>query len=219
MSLYTLIARQKSLNLFLILSVLLVAANFFTQRYLLTTQIYYDNFSEQLSINQIDGLINNQQRALYVVYPLEIVFLLFKCLLIAMIIQTGLFVQNLKVNFLGIFKVAVISEFILLFPLIIKFVWFYFFKQEYTFEEIKLFFPLSILNLLDIENLSLLWFYPLKLMNIFELLYWFALAYGLSKVIQKDFDQSLFIILTTYLPALVIWVVFIMFLIVTLNPS
>jgi hypothetical protein len=219
MSLYNLIARQKSLNLFLMLSVLLITANFLTQKYVLTHQIYYDNFSEQLSISQIDGMINNQQRALYIVYPLEVVFLLFKCLIIAMIIQTGLFVQNLKVNFPDIFKVAVISEFTLLFPLIIKFVWFYFFKQEYTFEEIKLYYPLSILNLLDIENLSLIWFYPLKLMNVFELLYWFVLAYGLSRVIQKDFDRSLFIILTTYLPALVIWVVFIMFLIVTLNPS
>jgi hypothetical protein len=54
--------------------------------------------------------------------------------------------------------------------------------------------------------------YPLQTVNAFELLYWFALAYGISKVTKSDLQGGMKVVLSSYVPALLLWIVFVTFL-------
>jgi hypothetical protein len=96
---------------------------------------------------------------------------------------------------------------------------FYLFDQRYTPEEVQLFYPLSFLSAFPIHTISKLWIYPLQVINVFEVFYWFILAYGINKIIVADFNRSLKIVISSYLPALVIWMVFVLFITVTLTAA
>jgi ABC-type transport system involved in cytochrome bd biosynthesis fused ATPase/permease subunit len=79
--------------------------------------------------------------------------------------------------------------------------------------------PLSLLNIFDYTTLNKILIYPFQLLNVFEIIYWIALAYGISKLINNNFDKAFKIVLSSYIPALIVWVVFVMFLTITLNPA
>jgi len=55
------------------------------------------------------------------------------------------------------------------------------------------------------------WYYTLQTFNIFEIVYWFLLAFGISRAGQLTFDHSLKIVVSSYLPALIVWVALITF--------
>lgn len=219
MKLYYYLEKQHIFKLFALLTLLTIAVDFLTQRYIFTSTVYYNSFSEQLSMDQIDNIIANKDKSFYFVYPIEAVLLLLKCLCITIVIQAGLFFRNINISYSKVFKISILGEFVFLAPQLIKFLWFYFSKQTYTIDDLKTFFPLSALNIFDEKTLPLLWYYPLKTINIFEVIYWFVLGFLISNLIKRDFNASLNIVLSSYIPALVIWVSFIMFLVVTLNPA
>jgi hypothetical protein len=93
-----------------------------------------------------------------------------------------------------------------------------FVQKNYTLLDLQLFSPLSALNLLNTENIEMLWFYPLQLLNIFELLYIFSLGYWVYQFGAKSFEKGLNMVLGSYVPALFIWVILIMFITLNLNP-
>ncbi len=47
------------------------------------------------------------------------------------------------------------------------------------YAEIGSFYPLSLLSFFDYFEIDRKWAYPLRALNAFEILYWFALSYGL----------------------------------------
>lgn len=210
---------KSNIYLFSCITILSIGLIYLTQNYLLTSKIYYQSLHEQLSINQIDRILETQTKYEFLGYSFMLLINLIKYLIITLIVQAGIFLWGYKINFSQILKVVIIAEFVFIIPIILKFIWFYFFKQDYNLNEFQVFYPLSILNLIQVQSIPKLWIYPLQLLNVFELIYWFLLAFGISKCIQKDFDQSLRIIISSYLPALFLWVIFVMFLTVTLNPA
>jgi hypothetical protein len=193
--------------------------DFLVQRYIFTAKVYYNSFGEQLSMTQINTIVVNKDNSFFFVSIIEVVLLFIKCLCMAAVLQCGLYLRRIEINFDDILKIAVIGEFIFLVPQIIKFLWFYYSKETYTVDDLKTFFPLSVLNFFDDQKISLLWYYPLKTINIFEVMYWFVLAFLISPLLKKNFNSSLNIVLSSYLPALLVWISFIMFLVVTLNPA
>ncbi|MFM6993891.1 MAG: hypothetical protein ACKOWO_02110 [Sediminibacterium sp.] len=211
--------KQKQGLLLIILLSLTLIQTFLSHKLLLTPNVYYNSFQEQLSIEQINKLIQIGNKYEYLGYLFIILIATIKCFLIALIIQGALILWGFKTQFSPIIKVVLFAEFVFLIPLIIKLIWFYFFKSVYSIEDIQLFSPLSLFGILSNKNIAPIWIYPLQLLNIFELGYWFILAWGLSKILSTDFDKSLQVILSSYVPALFIWVIFVMFLTVTLNPS
>lgn len=215
----TFIKPIKTIYLFSALEGLNITLAFLIKHLLINKTLYYQSFSDQLSIDQINRMLDMQSKYEYWAYLLLFIFNLIKYSIIALIIQTGIFLWGFKISYSQLFRVVIVAEFIFLFPLIIKLVWFYFVETNYTLEELQQFYPLSILNVFYVKQISQLWFYPLQLLNVFELLYWFILALGISKVIKKDFDKSLRIVLSSYLPALFIWVIFILFITLTLSPA
>ena len=89
--------------------------------------------------------------------------------------------------------------------------------QPYTLEDLQYFYPFSTLNIIGYEGLEPWFIYPLQVLNLFELVYWLLLGYGLSKSLKTSMDAAMGIVVSSYGVGLLIWVVAVMFL--TLNMS
>ena len=59
--------------------------------------------------------------------------------------------------------------------------------------------------------------FPLSLLNVFEALYWLALAWLLTGVVEKPIGSTLKTVATSYGSGLLLWVLFVMFLTVNLT--
>jgi hypothetical protein len=166
----------------------------------------------------INALLEKISNYAWISYVILVLFAIVKYLVVAGIIQIGLLINSIEVTFSKILKVVIIAEFVFLIPVIIKIIWFSFFIHSYNLKDISFFSPLSALNLFSIGTIKQMWVYPLSLINLFELAYIYILAFGIKKVINQSFDNSLKIIAGSYLPGLSLWVIFTLFLTVMTNP-
>lgn len=144
--------------------------------------------------------------------------LLIKTSLIASVLYIGtFFFSKITVSFKQLWSILVNAEFIFLLVPVFKIAWFYFFQPNYKLEDIQYFYPLSVLNIIGYKGLEPWCIYPFQTLNLFELAYWLILAYYIGKFTQSNMDNGLKIALYSYGPALLLWVVTIMFF--TLNFS
>lgn len=216
---YNNISRIKPITTYSVLSLFTILLLLLSQTFLVTEELYYQSLGEQLSVDQIAQLLNVQSKYEFLSYIFIALLNLLKCSVIGLTIYTGTIIFGLKVKFKNVFRIVVLAEFIFLIPLVLKFVWFYFIQSDYTLDDLQFFYPLSILNIFEKGSISQFLVYPLQLLNLFEVAYWFLLAFGIHKLIKSDYEKSLKLVLSSYLPAMLLWVVFVMFLTVTFNPA
>ena len=176
--------------------------------------IFYNTYSEQLTIDRALLLFENLKKFSWISYILLPIMLFIKFTLVSIVIYTGVFFYNLhyKLTFSTIFKIVVASELIFIFAGFIKFLWFYLFAGNYDLNDIGFFYPLSLINLFKIDEVSKVWIYPLQIINLFQVIYILSLSYGLRKIGQLNDSESDKVVLSSYLPALGLWIVLVMFI-------
>ncbi|NJK82673.1 MAG: hypothetical protein HC912_01515 [Saprospiraceae bacterium] len=134
------------------------------------------------------------------------------------VLFTGAFFFEYKLSFEKIFQVTLVAEGVHLVPVFIKAFWFLVIAHNYTFEDISNFDYFSLLAVVGRENLEIWWMYILYSANLFELLYWIALAYGLRLLLpEAEYDDALKLVLSSYGVGLLLWIVFICFLLVSIS--
>lgn len=186
---------------------------------LFTRDIYYTTFQSQLDSTRIDELFDMQEKYSLIGFLFIPVWLILKNFLVGLCLQVGLLLNNTKLKFGITFKIALTAEFVFLLPQLIKLCWFLIFKTDYTLTEAQQFYPLSALNLFKPENLSALLIYPFQTLNVFELLYWILLAGGIKQALNTDLNQGLKVVFYGYIPALLLWMICVMFISVSLSPA
>jgi hypothetical protein len=127
-----------------------------------------------------------------------------------MLIYLGLYLGKYEIRYRQVFGIVLISEFIFFIPLLIKIVWFSY--HPVSMEAVRLFAPLSLFSLFDPESIQEWLFYPFKVFNLFEVVYWIFLAFLLAKYLKSSIDAMLKIVLGYYVSFLFCWVVFVMFI-------
>ncbi len=176
--------------------------------------VFYNTFSEQLTWERSLRLFENLQNISWVGYVFVPVILFVKFSLISLLIYSGVFLFNLhqEITLDRIFRVVTASEIIIIFASLLKFLWFLFFAGNYTLNDLNFFYPLSLINLFSLTEVNRMWVFPLQIVNIFQMLYILSLSAGMYRVSSVRRADTEKIVLTTYIPALVIWVAFVMFL-------
>jgi hypothetical protein len=111
--------------------------------------------------------------------------------------------------------VVVASELVFVFAFLGKCVWFLLLKGHYSFLETKFFSPLSLCSIFDCRSLPIFLFYPAKILGFIQLVYLVVLAWFLRHVLDCSYKLGLRFIAITYVPALFIWIIVVMFLGVT----
>jgi hypothetical protein len=205
-------------NLFLWLIVLIGATLlmiFITNRFILTVNFYERNGQPMSGIPDMESLV--YERVKKVIYVYAMIYLVIKVFAITVVLATGLYFFDIQVSFRDLLRVAVWCEFVFLIPAALKIGWFWQDRNNVDLLSWQNFYPLSAASLIsDTKPAFLL---PMQTLNIFEVSYWLLLAAGIEKIAGIKFDKALKIICCSYMPALFIWVVFVIYFTVIYFPQ
>jgi hypothetical protein len=206
------IATLKNQYLFLIIMTLSLMVNFGINYFLISDTLYYNDLAEQLTTEKIDILVKQFHKWGWLSYVAIPITHLIKFLIIALVLFTGFYFFDTKVSFSLLFKSTMLAEIPFLIVPFIKLCWFLFVQTQYDFKDLQYFYPLSALQLFDIKNLSSWQIYPLRLLNIFEIIYWLLLAYWLKHLLNITLTKGMQVVASSYGTSLLLWVVFVVFL-------
>lgn len=205
--------------LFISYCFLFVAATYLVQFFLITDSLIHSSYTEQLSYDRIEELIDAQNKYAWVGYIVLPLIYALKFFLVANCLLAGSLFFDIKLKFSEAFKIALLADIVFIIPLLIKIFWFILVQKDYSLQDLQQFYPLSLLNFFAAKEVSILWIYPLQTLNAFELLYIFSLGYWVCQFGAKNYEKGLNMVLITYVPALFMWVVLVMFITVNLNPN
>jgi len=133
---------------------------------------------------------------------------LWKFTVIAFIIWIGCFLFGYRVTYRQCWGVVIGAEFIFLVPEILKIIWFMTVITDPSYDEVTSFYPLSLLNMVNHETLDKKWMYPLKALNIFEVIYWFLLVAGIHHYARKSRQMVWYIVACSYILIFFLWLWF-----------
>jgi hypothetical protein len=133
---------------------------------------------------------------------------LWKFTIIGFTIWVGCFMFGYRVTYAECWRVVLVSEFVFLIPEIFKIIWFMFVVNDPTYHEIRSFYPFSVIQLVDYESLDKRWAYPLRALNLAEIVYWFLLVEGIHRIARKDKKYTWIIVSCSYILLFFLWLGF-----------
>ena len=124
-----------------------------------------------------------------------------------------------KVKFSNFLMIVLLAEFIFVIAGFYKFVNFYWIQTDYTLEDLQTYYPISLINLREHISTEKWLAYPLQLLNVFEIMYWGVLAWGIWELADKkiSYQRSLGYVALTYGIGLLFWVGVVCFLILSVS--
>jgi hypothetical protein len=214
MNLFVSYYSQKGLHLFIGIVLANLLLIWLSRTLLINEVVFYNAYSEQLTYDRALKLFEDMNRVSWIGYALTPIILLIKFTIISFVVYIGVVFCNIqnKISLSSIFKIVIASEIVFVSAGFIKFIWFYLFAGNYDFKDLSFFYPISLINFFNKGEVSKLWIYPLQTVNLFHLLYIISISYGLSKVCSIEKPDSDKVVLLSYVPALFLWIVLIMFL-------
>ena len=131
-----------------------------------------------------------------------------KFTVIAFVIWIGCFMFGYRVTYSQCWGVVIAAEFIFLIPEILKILWFMVVNTDPTYNDISGFYPLSLIHFVDFESIDKRWAYPLRALNVFEIVYWFLLVEGIHHYARKDKKYVWIIVVCSYILIFFLWLLF-----------
>lgn len=193
------------------------ALTYISNSLLVTDDLILGFWSEQVSYERATEMLYLNHRWSWVTYAIVPVYYVLKMFFVSVCIYTGTVLADIDISFRKVFQVALFAEAIFLVPVAIKLVWFLWFQTDYTLLDVQSFYPLSLLSFFDQDALDSWLIYPMQAINLFEVIYFLLLAYGLYLITKRSFFKMLGLAFYTYGTGLFIWIVSVMFLVVTLT--
>jgi hypothetical protein len=133
---------------------------------------------------------------------------LWKFTVIAFVVWIGCFMFGYRVTYGQCWGVVIGAEYIFLVPEILKILWFMFVKTDPTYNDISGFYPLSLMHFVDYDMIDKRWAYPLRALNVFEIVYWFLLVEGIQHYARKDKKYVWIIVACSYILIFFLWLLF-----------
>ena len=202
-----------AINLFLTFSF-----TFYSNNFLWTDSLFYNSFSSQLSLEQIEKLIDKRNSLADLGYLMAAIFYSCKIFIIVstLYVVKLIFGKVFQATFSDISLAVIKADMIFLIPAIIKVTWFTFYPAS-SLEEVQYFMPGSVFQLFEGEEIVPWLMYPLQALSIWEVGFWFLLAYQLKEFFDNDFGKSFQNVMLSYGSGFLIWVVFVVFLSLNLS--
>jgi len=191
---------------FIILIVLLILLSILS---IFTYELVLDVKKTDLSFAVFNFKINY----IFIVIPINILSRVF---IVSTILSIYFILNNINLSYLQLLKISKKAEYIYIFPIFYEIFYFKFIEIKYDLNDLNDFRALSLSNYFD-SNIDLYLKYPLTFLNLFDLLHIVLLSFFISKIIKTNFTKGLKVVAFSYIPALFIWIVLVMFF--TLNYS
>ena len=194
---------------------------FLEKKYIQTDSKIFDFLSKDYPSSVVQNYMESQKKWWWVSYVTTPVLIGIKVLLVAFCLN---FVKILSekledVKFRDILFVVLIAEFVFIIAGFYKFFNFYLIDTDYTLETLQTYYPLSLINYKEAISTEKWLAYPLQLVNVFELMYWGVLAWGIWELADKkiSYQRSLGYVALTYGIGLLFWVGVVCFLILSVS--
>ncbi len=186
------------LILFLLLCVLSFIILFLKKAFLINEIAAFEILEERGEM----GIFNLFFALEYFVVP---VFLGWKITLTTFVLWVGCFLYGYKLTFNTLWKLILLLEIWFLLPELLKVFWFLISGDDPTYWDVRAFYPLSLMNFFDYEVVSQKYHYPLKALNLFEVVYWALMIFGVYWLSGKKLKYAIAIVCSTYVLVFVIW--------------
>ena len=164
-----------------------------------------------MNSDRIAEVLSAQNKYKFLSYLITPIFLIIKICILSAILFIYFFLSNEKIQYSDCMKIILIGEFVLIIAMIVRICCLI--EMEPTdFDTLQYFTPLSIVQLINLKKLPKYLFYPMQLLNLFEVAYWLMLAYGIRAFTNWKFSKSLKSVAFSYGLTLLIWTVIIIFI-------
>lgn len=160
---------------------------------------------EVLAMEGKMGLIRTLNALQYLTIPLYYGYVF---TVTSFIIWVGSFMFGYRVTYTECWKVVMVANTVFLIPELIKIIHFLGMPEDITLNQIRAYYPLSLMSMTDYSQVPDRWMYPLKALNIFELLYWILLVNGMHVAAGKKRNIATYIVLSSYVLFFFIWLGF-----------
>ena len=194
---------------------------YFTSYFLEINSKIIDFLAKDYPSSVVQNYIESQKKWWWVSYAVTPVLIGIKVLLVAFCLNfVKIISEKLEdVKFRDILTVVLIAEFVFVIAGFYKFFNFYLVETDYTLETLQTYYPLSLINFKEAISTEKWLAYPLQLANVFELMYWGVLAWGIWQLADKkiSYQRSLGYVALTYGVGLLFWVGVVCFLILSVS--
>jgi hypothetical protein len=189
------------LGMFFIICLTYIALLFVKRIFIIDSIAAFEVLNERGDIWVFDILYGIQ----YLSVP---IFLAWKWTWTTLTMWIGCFMFGYRLHFNQLWKMVMLAEIVFFLPEIVKVLWFTLFYTDPDYNDYMAFYPFSLINLVDYTQIDPKWQYPLKSINIFEILYWPVLVFGIYFLSGKNLKISSYIVLSTYVLFFLIWLFF-----------
>ena len=194
---------------------------YFTSYFLEINSKIIDFLAKDYPSSVVQNYMESQKKWWWVSYAVTPVLIGIKVLLVAFCLNfVKIISEKLEdVKFRDILFVVLIAEFVFVIAGFYKFFNFYLVDTDYTLETLQTYYPLSLINYKEAISTEKWLAYPLQLLNVFELMYWGVLAWGIWQLADKkiSYQRSLGYVALTYGVGLLFWVGVVCFLILSVS--
>ncbi len=133
---------------------------------------------------------------------------LWKFTVIGFVIWVGSFLFGYKITYSQCWGLVIVCEFTFLLPELIKIFWFMFIETDPRLSDVNAYYPLSLMNFFDYYEMDKRYVYPLKALNVFEIIYWFLLVEGVHHFARKKRQIAWIIVSCSYILIFFLWLWF-----------
>lgn len=178
--------------------------------------------SKDYSSEVVEAYIDAQKKWWYLEYIIHPIIIIIKLLLVAFCLN---FIKLLDlpgledVKFSNFLFITLLAEVVFIIAGTYKFVNFYWIDINYSLEDFQTYYPMSLINFRDSISTKKWLAYPLQLVNLFELMYWGILAWGIHELSSHkiSFIKSFSLVGLTYGMGIVFWAAIVSFLILSMQ--
>ena len=186
-----------------------------------TQEKIFDFLAKDYPSSVVQNYMESQKKWWWVSYAVTPVLIGIKVLLVAFCLNfVKIISEKLEdVKFRDILTVVLIAEFVFVIAGFYKFFNFYLIETDYTLETLQTYYPLSLINYKEAISTEKWLAYPLQLVNVFELMYWGVLAWGIWQLADNKISylRSFGYVALTYGIGLLFWVGVVCFLILSVS--
>lgn len=189
------------IGMFIILCLAYFALLFVKKIFIVDTIAAFEILNERGDMWVFDIIYNVQ----YLSIP---IFLTWKFIWTTLFLWIGCFMFGYRLHFNKLFKMVMLMEIFFFLPEILKILWFTLIYSDPDYNDYMAFYPFSLINLVDYTQIDPKWHYPLKAINLFELLYWPLMIFGIYFISGKNLKISMYIVSSSYILFFILWLFF-----------
>lgn len=187
-----------------------LSINYIEQTYIVTNERIRTSFSDRPDIDRIESILEEKQEVSIVDSAFFGVKILGGFYLVVVSFFISAQVSGFKINFQNLSKIILVAYVSFLVAYLIKVLWFLVI-DDFTLKEFNSFYPVSLMNFFDHEEIDYWMINPLQYINAFQILFILLVSVGLVSFLKIKPIKSFIWSSITYSTILIFWIALIAF--------